>query len=231
MAGATAGRSDSGLTRAAITSSLVAGIPTGLLARAAMAVIGAAGGSSMMAQIGELTLGGTLRIVIVPMIVGIPFAALILWLGARFWRDRPIVLRGLLYALVAIVVPGLLFFTDFRVQPGWGQRGDRAFLPRTWRTCAGASARPSSGSRPTKAPVTASRAQPSKKDGRGRMGEGPLERVHERAAQSVLWKAAEAGTPGRGRQPTRRWSRSTRRRTKRAPRVATPEAGAQGDAG
>jgi hypothetical protein len=38
-------------------ASLIAGIPAGLAARAAMAILAGAGGSSMMAAIGQLTIG------------------------------------------------------------------------------------------------------------------------------------------------------------------------------
>lgn len=95
----------------AIGASLVAGIVAGLLARLAMAILADAGGSSMMAVVGQLTLGGTLRIVIVPMIFGIPFALLLLAVGRR-WRHRPVAVRTAAYAIGATIFPGLLFFTD-----------------------------------------------------------------------------------------------------------------------
>ncbi len=76
---------------AGVVASLVAGIPAGLLARAAMGILAAAGGSSMMAIVGQLTLPGTIRIIIVPMVFGIPFAWLLLVLGRRWTRrSRPI---------------------------------------------------------------------------------------------------------------------------------------------
>jgi hypothetical protein len=92
-------------------ASLAAGIPAGLAARAAMSVLGAAGGTSMMAAIGQLTVPGTARILIVPMVFGIPFACLLLWVGRR-WSDRPWPIRMAAYAMGALIVPGLLFFTD-----------------------------------------------------------------------------------------------------------------------
>jgi hypothetical protein len=98
------------LVAGAITS-LVAGIPAGLAARAAMSVLGAAGGTSMLAAVGQLTILGTARIVIVPMVFGIPFAWLLLWLGRR-WSNRPWLVRMAAYAVGALIMPGLLFFTD-----------------------------------------------------------------------------------------------------------------------
>ncbi len=92
-------------------ASLLAGVPSGLAARAAMAALGAVGGTSMMATVGEVTILGTLRIVIVPMIFGIPFAWLLLAIGRR-WAGRPWLVRGMAYALAALIVPGLLFMTD-----------------------------------------------------------------------------------------------------------------------
>jgi Mn2+/Fe2+ NRAMP family transporter len=117
--------------RAAVLASLGAGIPAGLLARLAMAVIGAAGGTSMMAVVGQLTVPGTLRIVIVPMIFGIPFAALLLWIGRRLWRDRPLAIRMSAYALGALVLPGLLFMTDseFNLSGANREIGRLAFAP------------------------------------------------------------------------------------------------------
>lgn len=73
---------------AGLLASLAAGIPAGLAARAAMSVLGAAGGTSMMADVGQLTVLGTARIVIVPMVFGIPFAWLLLWVGRRWSIDR-----------------------------------------------------------------------------------------------------------------------------------------------
>ena len=98
-------------------ASLAAGIPAGLAARAAMSVIGAAGGTSMMAAIGQLTVAGTARIVVVPMVFGIPFAWLLLWVGRR-WSDRPWPIRMAAYAVAALIVPGLLFFTDAEFNAG-----------------------------------------------------------------------------------------------------------------
>lgn len=100
------------LILAATLASVIAGIPAGLLARFAMAVIGAAGGTSMMAVVGQLTIPGTIRIVIVPMLLGIPFAVLLLWIGRRVWRDRNVVVRAIAYAVGALIMPGLLFLTD-----------------------------------------------------------------------------------------------------------------------
>jgi hypothetical protein len=92
-------------------ASLIAGIPAGLAARAAMAILAGAGGTSMMAVVGQVTIPGTLRIVIVPMIFGIPFAWLLLAVG-RKWAGRPRVVRAVAYAVAAFLVPGLLFLTD-----------------------------------------------------------------------------------------------------------------------
>jgi hypothetical protein len=96
---------------AGVKASLIAGVPAGLAARAAMAILAGAGGTSMMAAIGQVTIPGTLRIVIVPMIFGVPFAWLLLAAGAR-WADRGLIVRAIAYALAAMVVPGLLFLTD-----------------------------------------------------------------------------------------------------------------------
>lgn len=109
MAVSVSGRRE--LLVAGAKASLIAGVPAGLAARVAMAVLAGAGGSSMMAAIGQVTIPGTLRIVIVPMIFGIPFAWLLLAVGAR-WADRGRFIRGIAYALAAMVVPGLLFLTD-----------------------------------------------------------------------------------------------------------------------
>jgi hypothetical protein len=108
MRGAESWRS---LLVAGVAASLVAGIPAGLLARAAMGILAAAGGSSMMAIVGQLTLPGTIRIVIVPMVFGIPFAWLLLLLGRRWTRrSRPIRLAA--YGLAALVVLGLIILSD-----------------------------------------------------------------------------------------------------------------------
>ncbi len=72
----------------------------------------------MMAVVGQVTIPGTLRIVIVPMIFGIPFAWLLLAVGSR-WVGRPWVVRAMAYAMAAFIVPGLLFLTDSEVRlPG-----------------------------------------------------------------------------------------------------------------
>lgn len=99
------------LIGAATGASLVAGVAAGLLARLAMAILAAAGGSSMTAIVGQLTLEGTVRVVIVPMIFGIPFAILLLAVG-RLWRQRPALVRVAAYAVGAMILPGLLFLTD-----------------------------------------------------------------------------------------------------------------------
>lgn len=123
--------SNRGFLKAAAIASLVAGIPAGLLARVGMAVIADAGGSSMMAVVGQLTLGGTLRIVIVPMVFGIPFAIAILWLGQRLWRRFNVVVRAVAYALAGLAIPGLLFFTDseFKISGANQDVGPLAFVP------------------------------------------------------------------------------------------------------
>ena len=110
--------------------SLVAGIPAGLAARAAMSVIGAAGGTSMMAAIGQLTILGTARIVLVPMVFGIPFAWLLVWVGRR-WSDRLWPIRMAAYSIGALIVPGLLFFTDaeFNVAGANSDVGRWLFVP------------------------------------------------------------------------------------------------------
>ena len=109
MAVSVSGRRE--LLVAGAKASLSAGVPAGLAARAAMAVLAGAGGTSMMAAIGQVTIPGTLRIVIVPMIFGIPFAWLLLAAGHR-WAHRGPFVRAIAYALAAMVVPGLLFLTD-----------------------------------------------------------------------------------------------------------------------
>jgi hypothetical protein len=96
-------------------ASLIAGVPAGLAARVGMAVLAGAGGTSMMAAIGQVTIPGTLRIVIVPMIFGIPFAWLLLAVGGR-WAKRGRFVRAIAYALAAMVVPGLLVLTDSEFQ-------------------------------------------------------------------------------------------------------------------
>ena len=55
MRGAESWRS---LLVAGVVASVVAGIPAGLAARAAMSILGAAGGSSLMGVVGHLTLPG-----------------------------------------------------------------------------------------------------------------------------------------------------------------------------
>jgi len=117
--------------RAAVLASLVAGIPAGLVARLGMAIIGAAGGTSMMSVVGQLTVAGTVRIVIVPMVFGIPFAALLLWVGRRLWRDRPLAIRTTAYAIGGLVMPGLLFMTDseFDIAGANHDIGRLAFAP------------------------------------------------------------------------------------------------------
>ena len=119
------------LARASVIASLVAGLPAGLLARVAMAIIGAAGGTSMMATVGQHTLAGTIRIVIVPMLFGIPFVALLLWAGHRLWGGRPMVVRVVAYAVGAMVMPGLLFLTDaeFNLTGPNQEIGRLAFVP------------------------------------------------------------------------------------------------------
>lgn len=119
------------LIRAATLASVIAGIPAGLLARLAMGVIGAAGGTSMMAVVGQLTIPGTIRIVIVPMLFGIPFAVLLLWLGRRLWRDRNVAVRAIAYAVGALIMPGLLFLTnsEFNLAGPNQDIGRLAFIP------------------------------------------------------------------------------------------------------
>lgn len=128
---ATLVRTNASFLKAATLASLIAGIPSGLLARVAMAVIAGAGGSSMMAQVGQLTVGGTLRIVIVPMVFGIPFAVLLLWLGRRAWWGRSAVVRSIAYAVAGLLIPGLLFFTDaeFKLSGPNQDIGPLAFAP------------------------------------------------------------------------------------------------------
>jgi hypothetical protein len=95
-----------------------------------MSVLGAAGGTSMMAAVGQLTVLGTARIVIVPMVFGIPFAWLLLWLGRR-WSDQPWPIRMAAYAVGALIVPGLLFLTDSEFNLGGANRdlGRWLFVP------------------------------------------------------------------------------------------------------
>lgn len=116
---------------AAVVASLVAGIPCGLLSRVAMSVIAGAGGDSTQAPVGQLTLPGTLRIVAVPMLFGIPFALLIVWLGQRFWLQRQTVVRAALYALASLIVPGLILMSDseFHIPGANEDIGRLAFVP------------------------------------------------------------------------------------------------------
>ena len=113
-----------------VKASLIAGVPAGLAARVAMAVLAGAGGSSMMAAIGQVTIPGTLRILIVPMIFGIPFAWLLLAAGAR-WAHRGPFIRGIAYALAALAVPGLILLTDseFHLSGPNGTIGPWLFVP------------------------------------------------------------------------------------------------------
>ena len=97
--------------RAVVLASLVAGVVAGLLARVAMSMLGAAGGSSMTAVVGRLTVEGTIRIVIVPVILGIPFAAFLRAIGRR-WEGGSLVGSAALYGIGALVFPGLLLLTD-----------------------------------------------------------------------------------------------------------------------
>lgn len=115
---------------AGVVASLVAGVYSGLAGRLAMSVIAAGGGTSTQAAIGQLTLPGTLRIVIVPMIFGIPFVWLWLSIG-RLWTRRPWAVRGLLYALGMLAIPGLLFMTDTEFDiPGANRDiGRLSFIP------------------------------------------------------------------------------------------------------
>jgi hypothetical protein len=94
-----------------VVASLVAGVVSGLLARVAMSILGAAGGSSLMAVVGRLTVEGTIRIVVVPVVFGIPFAAILLAIGRR-WGGGPTIVRSVAYGIGALVLPGLLFLTD-----------------------------------------------------------------------------------------------------------------------
>ena len=80
--------------RRGVKASLIAGVPAGLAARVAMAVLAGAGGSSMMAAIGQVTIPGTLRILIVPMVFGIPFAWLLLVAGARWAHRGPFIVAS-----------------------------------------------------------------------------------------------------------------------------------------
>jgi hypothetical protein len=127
MRGAESWRS---LLVAGAVASLLAGIPAGLAARAAMGVLGAAGGSSMMAIVGQLTLPGTLRIVIVPMVFGIPFAWLLLLAGRR-WAGRPWPIRAAAYGLAALIVPGLIVLSDseFNIPGPNSELGRWLFMP------------------------------------------------------------------------------------------------------
>jgi hypothetical protein len=77
-----------------------------------------------------LTLLGTLRIVIVPMIFGIPFAWLWLWIG-KLWAGRPWPVRAFAYALGMTAIPGLLFTTDteFDIPGANSEIGRLVFVP------------------------------------------------------------------------------------------------------
>jgi hypothetical protein len=99
------------LVASGVGASLVGGVVAGLLARGAMAILADAGGSSMTAIVGRFTLEGTIRVVLMPMIFGIPFAILLLAVG-RLWRARPILVRAAAYAISAMILPGLVFLTD-----------------------------------------------------------------------------------------------------------------------
>jgi hypothetical protein len=115
---------------AGVAASLVAGIPAGLAARVAMALIAAAGGSSMTAAVGELTLAGTMRILILPMVAGIPFALLLLAVGRRFTPGSwPV--RMTAYGIGALVVPGLILLTDseFNIPGPNRELGRWLFIP------------------------------------------------------------------------------------------------------
>jgi hypothetical protein len=99
------------LVVAGVVASLVAGVVAGLAARAAMGVLGEAGGSSMTATVGRLTLEGTISIALLPMLAGIPFAWLYLVLGRRWMgRSRPVRLAA--YGLAALIFPGLIVLSD-----------------------------------------------------------------------------------------------------------------------
>jgi hypothetical protein len=108
MRGAESWRS---LLVAGVVASLVAGVVAGLAARAAMGVLGEVGGSSMTAIVGQFTLTGTLRIMILPMVFGIPFAWLLLAAGRR-WKGGSVPVRMAAYGLATSLVPGLLLLTD-----------------------------------------------------------------------------------------------------------------------
>ena len=111
-------------------ASVVAGIPAGLAARLAMAVLADAGGTSMTAVVGQVTVLGTIRIAILPMFFGIPFAWLLLWAGGH-WSGQPWPIRIAAYAIGALLVPGLLILSDseFNVAGANKELGRWLFIP------------------------------------------------------------------------------------------------------
>jgi hypothetical protein len=96
---------------AACFASLTAGAVVGLLGRLAMLLLTLAGGTSGTFVLLRFTLAGTLRIMVEPMLAGLPFALLV----AGLWRRLPgstARVKALAVGVMTFVFPGLLLLTD-----------------------------------------------------------------------------------------------------------------------
>ena len=100
----------------AVLASLSAGLVAGILARLAMRILALAGGTSDNFPELRFTVAGTIEVLSVPMLQGIPFVLLLLglrrFLPGTGWR------KPLSYGLAFLVFPGLLLLTDSEFHAG-----------------------------------------------------------------------------------------------------------------
>lgn len=99
------------VVEAAWFACLTAGAVVGVLGRLAMLLLTLAGGTSGSFVLLRFTLAGTLRIIVVPMLLGLPFALLV----AALWPRLPgatALAKAAAAGLITFVFPGLLLLTD-----------------------------------------------------------------------------------------------------------------------
>lgn len=98
------------LLQTAILASTTSGIVIGLLARLAMTALTLLSGTSNNFSRLTFTVPGTIRILVVPMLFGIPFALMLVairrYLPGQGWR------KLLSYGVVTFIFPGLLSLAD-----------------------------------------------------------------------------------------------------------------------
>lgn len=118
-----------GILETAIIANLLGGLVFGLLARLAMTVISLAGGRSNEFPPLTVTLAGTITIVTLPMLFGLPLALLLV----AFWRYLPGSgwAKAISAGVVTLVFPGLLQLTSssFNINNATRYVGLALFVP------------------------------------------------------------------------------------------------------